>query len=112
MEINDEKDVYVVYTNTDCTEGRGYNYPLFVCELEATAIRLAKNNYIQGSNAPIYKEKAYKVNNTWVASVEIKKPTQEDLNTQAAIDKRKQLVEKAIAAGLTEEDIKMLSGKE
>ena len=42
MEIQDTKQVWLAMTNTDCTEGRGRQYPKFVCEKKATAIRLGK----------------------------------------------------------------------
>jgi len=34
-----ERIVYVAMTNTDLTEGRGWQIPLAVCEAESTAIR-------------------------------------------------------------------------
>ena len=47
------KNFWVVYTNSDLTEGRGREFPLAVCELKSTAIRLGKNNYVQGSDCPV-----------------------------------------------------------
>ena len=41
LTITDTKDVWVVYTNTDLTEGRGYQYPIHVCGSPATAERMA-----------------------------------------------------------------------
>ena len=38
--ITDTKEVWVVYTNTDLTEGRGHQYPIHVCGSASTAARM------------------------------------------------------------------------
>lgn len=51
--ITNRKTVWVAYTNTDCTEGRGYDIPIAACELEVTARRLARGRHVQGSDGPV-----------------------------------------------------------
>ena len=110
MKIEQSKDVWVVYTNTDCTEGRGYNYPIHVCESEAAAIRLSKRKYIQGSDAPVQKGVAVMVNGSWLAPVRIEVSTTEDDRNQMAINARKDALRKAKEAGLSDDDIALIGG--
>lgn len=107
------KTLYVVYTNTDLTEGRGKEYPIHYCELEATANRLSKRKYVQGSDAPIQKVAVISIDGCWYLSTKllnIEAPTQEDKKEQLKIDTLKAVVEKAKAAGLTFEEINILKG--
>lgn len=117
LKSGDTKEVFAVYTNSDLTEGRGSQYIEFLCECEATAIRKAHRNYIQGLNSPIKKitvefdlEKG-----GWIGPINIIKPSPDDIEKQKKIDyinelKRKymEVVEKAKDAGLSEEDVKIL----
>ena len=48
-----ERTLYVAYTNTDLSEGRGRDVPIAVCELEVTAKRLAACRYAQGTDGPV-----------------------------------------------------------
>lgn len=112
MEITKVKDVWIVETNTDLTEGRGYNYPIHVCESEATAIRLSKRKYIQGSDAPIHKGIAVCIDGgSWLAPCNIEVSTNEDDRNQQLIDARKQAIQKAKSAGLTDDDIALIASK-
>lgn len=79
MSISNKKTVWVAYTNTDCTEGRGYDIPIAVCELEVTARRLARGRHVQGSDGPV-----------------------------RPVDAKREALEKARAAGLTEGDLSAL----
>lgn len=117
IKTGDTKEVFAVYTNSDLTEGRGSQYIEFFCECEATAIRKAHGNYIQGLNSPIKKitvefdlEKG-----GWIGPVRILKPSPDDIEKQKKIDyenelKRKYLevVNKAKEAGLSDVDVKIL----
>lgn len=117
MEITDSKEVWVVWTNTDRTEGRGYMYPLHVCESQATAIRKAKNEGVMGSNASVEKGLAVRVGNSgWLAPVKIVAASEEDKRNDAILrqmeeDKQRKLaaIERAKAAGLSDEDIEALN---
>lgn len=110
MEIENWKHVWVVYTNTDCTEGRGRLIPIYVCDLEATAVRLAKKRYIQGSDAPVRKQMAVMVNGAWMGPVEIELPTQDDRSKQIMVDKKQEAIKKAKDAGLTDDEISLIGG--
>jgi len=108
MEIQNSKTVWVAWTNTDCTEGRGRNIPKVVCDLEATAIRLGRKGSVQGSDCQVSDHLAVMVNNCWLIPGVIHAQTAEDVKTQNLIDKKQAAIEKAKAAGLTEEDLKLL----
>ena len=66
--ITDTKEVWVVYTNTDLTEGRGHQYPIHVCGSASTAARMATRKGVQGSDANVSKEIAVKVRGSWLAA--------------------------------------------
>lgn len=44
--MTEKRTVYVAYTNTDCTEGRGRDVPIAVCSAEATALRLERTEKV------------------------------------------------------------------
>lgn len=106
-----KRTVYVAYTNTDCTEGRGSDIPIAVCAIEATATRLARNRYVQGSNGPVRKMELVNIDGQWYAPGQcytIIEPTQEDIAAQKFIDTKRAAIEKAKAAGLTDDDMRAL----
>lgn len=105
------KFVYVAYTNSDCNEGRGYDIPIAVCESEATAIRLAKGRYVQGSNGPVHMVEVIEVDGKFFypnSAVSVVKPNSEDIKAQVKMDAKTAAIEKALAAGLTEDEISAL----
>ncbi len=105
------KFVYVAYSNTDCNEGRGYDVPIAVCESEATAIRLAKGRYIQGSNGPVRKVELIEVGGKFFypnSAVSVIKPSSQDTEAQVKMEAKTAAIEKALAAGLTEDEISAL----
>ena len=108
MKIQKSKNVWVAWTNTDLTEGRGNSIPKAVCEMEATARRLGKKGSVQGSDCYITESIAVLINNEWLVPGVIKKPTSEDEKNQIRIDEEKKVIEKAMAAGLTDEDLKII----
>ena len=63
MKIEDSKKVWVAWSNTDLTEGRGKPIPKAVCEEESTAVRLGKKGDVQGSDCYISESIAVKLNN-------------------------------------------------
>jgi len=103
--ITHEKDVYIAWTNTDLTEGRGQEYPLAVCEKRATAIRLGKKGYVMGSDCRVARAKAFKINNRWYYLGKLIPSTKEDDARELQLNSRDEAQQKAFAAGLTEEDI-------
>ena len=52
-QAREKRTVWVAYTNTDCNEGRGHDVPIAVCAAEATALRLARKQYVQGTDARV-----------------------------------------------------------
>jgi hypothetical protein len=109
--IVDEKTVYVAYSNTDCTEGRGSDIPVAVCELEETAKRLAHKRYIQGSDGPVRPAVLRRIGAEWYAPeacYRVISPTKEDRAVQKMIDAKRAALDKAKAAGLSDEDIAAL----
>ena len=107
-EISDVMDVFVVWTNTDCTEGRGYQYPIHVCQKRSTAIRLSKRKGVQGSDAQVTTGLAVKVNGSWLADVRIERPTAEDDKAQAIFDAKDAVIAKLVAAGISDEELQMI----
>lgn len=109
------QEIYVVYTNTDLTEGRGSQYPIYWCESAVTARRLAKGRDVMGSDARVSKRKMYYVKDIgWLADFSVYniiQPSKEDIaeeQQQIALNKRIAATEKARSLGLTEEDIAAL----
>ena len=111
MEIQDTKTVWVAWTNTDRSEGRGYDVPYAICEMSATAIRLGKGKGVQGSDCRVSESVAVRVAGQWLVPWEIQKGTKEDSIFQKNIDAKKVVLQKAKEAGLTDEELKLLSTK-
>ena len=105
FEIQEVVEVFVVWTNTDLTEGRGNQIVKSVCETQATANRIGRRGYVQGTDCPTSKGFGLKINNTWYFPGGLAKATKEDIASQAAIDARSAALQKAKDAGLTEEDL-------
>lgn len=107
--ISEVKDVVLVIVNTDNTEGRGYQYPLFVCETIEVAKRLCAGRGVMGSDAPIQKQKAYKINNIWYYPSNIEKENLTDKKNREKREAVEAVITKAKEAGLSESDIKILT---
>lgn len=117
IQVDDEKTVYVVFSNTDLTEGRGREFGLRYCEKEATAQRLAKGAYVQGTNSRVQSVPMYLIKGAWYAPhVLVEGPTHADLALERELELARQkqaakdaALQAARAAGLTEEQIAALS---
>lgn len=105
------KSAYVVLVNYDLTEGRGREYVKYVCDLEATAIRLATGAGVQGSDARVMPVTLQEKNNVWYGPVRIEQATDADEKNQLIIDDRRAVEEKARALGLTDDDLYKLKRK-
>jgi hypothetical protein len=106
--MTETRTVWVAYTNTDCNEGRGHDVPIAVCAAEVTALRLARKQYVQGSDGPVRTMELVKIDGKWYApsaAIEVVEPTREDIAAQVAIEARRDAVAKAKAAGLTDADL-------
>jgi hypothetical protein len=109
--MRETKTVYVAYSNTDLTEGRGRDYPIAVCEMKITAERLARKRYVQGSNGPVRSMQLVKIDGKWYApgeAVNVIPPTKDDIAEQKRIDERNAILAKAKEAGLTDDEINLL----
>lgn len=112
-------EAFVVWQNTDLTEGRGRVLPIRVCKTEATARRLAKKQDVQGSDCMITCEAIEKgPGGHWYGPVALVEPTTEDRNMQLGLDRqaeakerRENAIEKARQLGLTDEDLAALRGE-
>lgn len=104
-----EGEAFVAWTNTDCTEGRGENIPLAICFKEATAQRMGKKGSVQGSNCYITKVQLFRYNGQIYGPVRVHFATREDDEKQKRIDARNAAIEKAKAAGLTDDEIRALA---
>lgn len=112
--MSEKRTVWVAYTNTDCTEGRGRDVAIAVCATEATALRLARGKYVQGSDGPVRTMDLVKIDGEWYApssAINVIAPTREDTAAQAAIDAKREAMAKAKAAGLTDADLLALGLK-
>ncbi len=111
-----DKTMFAVYTNTDLTEGRGQEYPFAFCDLEATAKRLAKGRYVQGTDCTYREVDVYFINGAYYyPGGYIERPTPEDQAEELVIFEKKRKLDaktaaiaKAKALGLTEEEIAAL----
>jgi hypothetical protein len=118
MEIMQERQIWAVWTNTDLTEGRGIEFVKHYCETEATARRLARGGYVQGSDCRITAERMFYRDGAWYApGPNVVRPTREDQLAEELLQeqrdreqRRQQAIERAKALGLSEEDLATLKG--
>lgn len=111
-----EKPLYAVWTNTDLTEGRGREFIQYHCEKQATANRLAKKNYVMGTDSRVTTEKMFYVNGRWYAPGPcIIPPTDADNAEEHRLEQERKAAEakakalaKAKELGLTEADLAAL----
>lgn len=114
------KEVYAVWTNTDLTEGRGQEFILFLCKIEATARRLAEGNYVMGTNCRITKEtiKYDDARNMWYyPGARVVEPTKQDIYDEellemqrVAKERKDKALTRAKELGLSDEEIEALKG--
>ena len=83
--------VYAVWTNSDLCEGRGSEYVMCYCELETTALRLAKRSYVQGSDARVTEVQLFYIDGKWYApGPNVDPGTREDIEEDRRIKVRKE----------------------
>ena len=112
------QSAWAVITNSDLTEGRGRAVVKCVCDLEATALRLARKAGVQGTDARVVPVDLYihPDGQTFggisiYGPVSVVGPSKEDTAETARIKARRDALHKARAAGLTDEDIAALRGE-
>lgn len=105
------KAIFIVYTNTDLTEGRGHQVPIAYAAGEATARRLAKGKGVQGSDAQVEEFEAIKHRNQWCAPFTLQQPTKADEKQEQLLAERRDALARARAAGLSDDDLRALGVK-
>lgn len=100
--------VYVVVSNSDRTEGRGYPVCLSSCTSKATALRLAKGAGVQGCDAEVIEDVAINIDGRWYIRGSITSPSSNDMKVQEDMDKYEKALEDARELGLTEDQIMVL----
>jgi hypothetical protein len=117
-----EDVLYAVITNTDRTEGRGYEYIKHLCYKEVTAQRLGKGEYVQGLDCPIKKIPIIELMSGGIfVNIEhlgVDLPSAEDLDkikhdeqAQSRANRRAILLGRLDQLGFTEEEITLLQGQ-
>jgi len=105
----EQKTAYIVYTNTDLTEGRGQQIVLGICELPTTAARIGARKYVQGSDCPVSPTTLYKHDGRWYGPVTVHAPTCADQDAYNVQVKKDAVLAKAKSLGLSEQEIELLS---
>jgi hypothetical protein len=106
--------LYVVFTNTDLTEGRGIQVPVAWARNKYTAQRLAKGQGVMGSNAEIRSIDIYDVLGVEyipLACVHVKYPSKQDEDLQKQEEERNNTIAKMKALGVTDEMLQGLGVK-
>lgn len=118
--ITEQKECWTVTVNRDRTEGRGPLYVAHVCWNESTARRLAKGKCVQGLNGKVSKAFAIKIDgdSRWYVPANIIKMNKDDGAMEKKLEAerlRQQEIEAALerakAAGVSDDDIAILSDK-
>jgi hypothetical protein len=110
-EVMETKPIYVVWTNTDLTEGRGHQIPIAYAESESTAARLAKKRGVMGSDADYRLFEAVKHGGHWCAPVSIERPSVDDKARDETNARKAAALAKARQLGLTDDDLEALQAK-
>lgn len=105
-----ELAAWAVYTNTDLTEGRGTQYPIRICDLEATANRVSRGQGVMGTDAEVRSVTLRKFDGEWYGPINLIRATPDDTLAQTAIDARRDAIARAKAAGLSDDDLRALGG--
>lgn len=116
--IEQTEQAWAVWTNTDLTEGSGLQYVRYVARLSSTARRLARGNYVQGTNCPVQPVTLYLINGMWHGpGMRWEKDTAEDREQEAHLERARQeavqreaALQRAQELGLTPDEIALLRG--
>jgi hypothetical protein len=108
--VEDVKPVWVVWQNTDLTEGKGWERVLHVCEGKETAERLGKGRNVQGTDCLVSEGLAYKIEGMldWYIPGYIIPETHSDTAKRILREEKERVLEKARGV-LTEEEISLLT---
>jgi len=105
-----KRKLYYVYTNTDCTEGRGAQVLKHICKHYTTAIRLARGIYVQGTDGPIeVVEVDYDPSSDrYFGEIIVNSGTKEDEEAEARHNQYNAILARAKALGLSDSDIAII----
>lgn len=100
------KTVWIVWTNTDTTEGRGTQYPLHICESRATAERLSVGVGVMGSDGGIEAFEAVQhEGGSFLAPFYLRCTSPIDKLRQAQIDAKEAAIRRARELGMSTQQI-------
>lgn len=105
--------IHCVVSNSDLTEGRGRPIRIAYCQSKVTAERLAVGKGVMGSNAYVESYDLMFIGDKPViplTMIDIQYPTDADIKIQNRRDSMAEIVKKAKIAGLTDDEISLLSG--
>jgi len=100
--------LWAVKTNTDLTEGRGREYVKAFCKLRATAIRLSKKGYVQGTDCPVDPVEVLLLDGKRVLPASIilvQEPSHDDEVMEKRIIAKDAALAKAKSLGLTDDEV-------
>lgn len=109
MEVEKTKPIFIAWTNTDTTEGKGQQIPLAVCWSYFTAKRMGERGGVQGCNSEITEDKAMFIDGKWRVPGRIHNMSTEDSTNDKNMQVHLAAVQKAKDAGLSDEDISNLN---
>jgi len=112
MNAQTKQHGWAVLVNSDLTEGRGRERIRCICELEATAIRLARRASTQGSDGTVWPVELLHHQGRTYGPIDLELATAADVKAQQVLDRRREVIEKARALGMAEDEIEFLKGHE
>lgn len=103
----ENQHIFVVYTNKNLTDGDGPDYPFAYAMTETVAKRLAKGKYIQGTDG-YYKKVEIIDGKISIEFLRIVKPTKEEVVAEQKAQAKNEVIKKAKALGLTQEELELI----
>jgi len=101
--------LYEVSTDSNLTEGRDWKVHVAFCASPTTAKRLARGIGVQGTDGYVDEVTVYYINGRWHAPIIIKYSSHDDIVQDELDNRRQAALEKARAAGLTDEELDLLT---
>ena len=121
MEVKELGNCWIAWSNTDLSEGRGVEYPKYVCKIEATAKRLSKKLSVMGCDGAVTELPLISVyipgkGSRMYGPIYLQAATQEDFLEQKRLDEaarlkneKQELIDRLIASGAaTAEELAIL----
>lgn len=105
--------LYIVFTNSDLTEGRGFLVPFAWSYNKYTALRLAKRRGVQGSDADVQSIETIEhlgMEYIPIACVPVEYPTKQDEDLQKQEEERNNAIAKMRELGVTDDLLQKVIG--